>query len=377
MENYSSKSSPEIRKDIQAEADNLDQLDNKYEEQRCHIRLRPGMYIGRLGDGSNPDDGIYTMFKEIVDNAVDEYLMRFGDRIDISVEHGMVTVRDYGRGISLDKLVKSVTKICSIEKTDTADYTFRNIGLDGVGTKVVNALSSKFEITSWREGKCHTALFHEGVLVDDKYIDPGEEKSGTLVRFMPDSKIMPNYKYRLPVLAKRLQIYACLNKGLTLCLNGKKFHSPHGLLELIKYKSDDEKDNYPAISFYYKKPGLEFVLCPAEKSKERLYSFVNGLYTIDGGTHLSAFKMGIKQAINEYFKKNFAVHEIQKGIWGVISIWVLDGYFETAARNKFNDTRVQSLIRNAVKKSFLYFLQENPDKAKAFLNALETIRDYK
>lgn len=195
---------------------------------------------------------------------------------------------------------------------------------------------------------------------------------------MPDSKIMPNYKYRLPVLTKRLQIYACLNRGLTLCLNGKKFHSPHGLLELMKYKSVDEKDIYPTDSFYYKKPGLEFVLCcPAEKPKERFYSFVNGLYTIDGGTHLSAFKMGIKQAINEYFKKNFAVCEIQKSIWGVISIWVLDGYFESAARNKSNDTRVQSLIRNAVKKSFLNYLQENPDKANAFLNALETIRDYK
>ena len=163
MNNHTGESNPEIGNEVG---------DNKYEEQRCHIRLRPGMYIGRVGDGSNSDDGIYTMFKEIVDNAVDEYLMGFGDRIDISVEHGMVSVRDYGRGISLDKLVKSVTKICLIEKTDTADYTFRNIGLDKIGTKVVNALSSKFEITSWREGKCRTALFHEGVLINDKYIDP-------------------------------------------------------------------------------------------------------------------------------------------------------------------------------------------------------------
>ena len=272
--------------------------------QKTYIRLRPGMFIGRIGDGSNPDDAIYTMLKEIVDNAVDEFLMGFGERIDITLEQGMVSVRDYGRGIPLEKLVKCVTKFSPIQKTYTADYAYYNIGCSNA-TKVVNALSSKFEITSWRDGKCRTALFHEGELIHDKDIDPGEEKSGTLVCFIPDSQIMANYKYYLPFIEKRLHTYACLNKGLSLYLNGKHFYSPHGLLDLIKCDHVDGKYNYPPFSFYYKKPGLEFVIYPVTTGgKNHFYAFVNGQYTNEGGTHLSAFRKGIKQAINLYFKKN-------------------------------------------------------------------------
>ena len=365
----------ELKEQKLEQGNSIQSSDNEYEEQRCHIRRRPGMYIGRVGNGSNSDDGIYTMFKEIVDNAVDEFLMGFGDRIDISVEHGMVSVRDYGRGISLDKLVKSVTKICSIEKTDTADYAFRNIGLDGIGTKVVNALSSKFEITSWRDGKCRTALFHEGELIHDKYIDPGEEKSGTLVCFIPDSKIMANYKYYLPFIEKRLHTYACLNKGLSLYLNGKHFYSPYGLLDLIKSNHVDGKYNYPPFSFYYKKPGLEFVICPVTTgAKNHFYSFVNGQYTNEGGTHLSAFRKGIKQTINLYFKKNYALHEIQRCIGGALSLWIQDPFFETCTRSKLTNSNVQNYICSAVIRSFLNYLDENPDKANVFFNELEKIR---
>ena len=349
--------------------------ENESVYQKSYIRLRPGMFIGRIGDGSNPDDAIYTMLKEIVDNAVDEYLMGFGERIDITLEQGMVSARDYGRGIPLEKLVKCVTKFSPIWKADTADYAFYNIGRAGAGTKVVNALSSKFEITTWREGKCRTALFHEGELIHDKYIDPGEEKSGTLVCFIPDSKIMANYKYYLPFIEKRLHTYACLNKGLSLYLNGKHFYSPYGLLDLIKSNHVDGKYNYPSFSFYYKKPGLEFVICPVTTgSKNHFYSFVNGQYTNDGGTHLSAFRKGIKQAINLYFKKNYTLHEIQRCVWGALSLWIQDPLFETCTRSKLTNSNVQDFIWTAVIKSFLNYLDENPDKANVFLNELEKIR---
>ena len=341
--------------------------------QKSYIRLRPGMFIGRIGDGSNPDDAIYSMLKEIVDNAVDEFLMGFGERIDITLEQGMVSVRDYGRGIPLEKLMKCVTKLSPIWKADTADYAFYNIGR--ANAKVVNALSSKYEITSWRDGKCRTALFHEGDLIHDKYIDPGEEKNGTLVCFMPDSKIMANYKYYLPFIEKRLHTYACLNKGLSLYLNGKQFYSPYGLLGLIKCNHVDGENNFSPFYFYYKKPGLEFVICPVTTgAKNHFYSCVNGQYTNEGGTHLSAFRKGIKQAINLYFKKNYALNEIQRCIGGALALWIQDPFFETCTRSKLTNTDVQNNIWSAVIKSFLNYLDDNPDTANVLINELEKIR---
>ncbi len=334
----------------------------------AHIRQRSGMYIGRLGDGSHPDDGIYVMFKEIMDNAIDEFIMGFGKRIDITLGDGTFTVRDYGRGIPLGKLVECVSQINTGGKFNSEDYTF-SVGMNGVGTKAVNALSSTFEVTSWRDGKCRTAMFHEGILEYEKYIDPGTEHSGTRIRFTPDPKLFPNYKILQPEVENRLRMYAYLNSGLSLYLNGQRYISRNGQLDLMHSKLDEESPLYEPI--HYKEPTLEFAFCHTADTGERYYSFVNGQYTSDGGTHLSAFKGGITRAINEHFNKNFDPKDIRDGIIGTIAIKIQDPRFDSQTKTKLTNTDVRGWIEGIVKQAVIDSFLKHPDEANLLLEKIQ------
>ena len=334
----------------------------------AHIRQRPGMYIGRMGDGSHPDDGIYVMFKEVVDNAVDEYIMGFGRRIDIASDHGSFIVRDYGRGIPLGKLVDCVSKINTGGKFNKDGYVF-SVGMNGVGTKAVNALSSQFEVTSWRDGKCRTAVFREGILDHEEYLDPGTEHSGTRIRFTPDPKLFPNYEIRPSEVENRLWMYAYLNSGLSLYLNGQRYYSKNGLLDLVRSKLDEGASLYQPI--HYKDSTLEFAFCHTADTGERYFSFVNGQYTSDGGTHLSAFKGGITRAINEHFNKNFDPKDIRDGILGTIAVKIQEPLFESQTKNKLGNTDVRGWIEGTVKQAVIDSLLKHPDEANLLLEKIQ------
>ena len=263
-----------------------------------HIRLRTGMYIGRTGDGSHYDDGIYVLLKEVVDNGVDEFIMGFGTRIDISIEEHRVTVRDYGRGIPLGKVVDCVSRINTGAKYNDEVFQF-SVGLNGVGTKAVNALSEHFAVRSFRNGRYVEARFERGVLVKESRGRAADEPDGTLVRFWPDSNIFGPFSFREDHLARRLGFYAHLNTGLELLLNGKVYRSARGLLDLIREECPFEKLYEP---IHFKDKMLEVAFTHTNRFTENYYSFVNGQYTADGGTHLSAFREGLLKGINEFAK---------------------------------------------------------------------------
>ena len=334
----------------------------------AHIRQRPGMYVGNLGDGSESNDALYTMFKEVVDNSIDEYVMGFGRRIDITVKPREIIVRDYGRGIPLGKLVECVSNINTGGKFKQDGYQFA-VGMNGVGTKAVNALSSEFEVTSWRDGKCHTALFHEGVLDHDAYIDPGSEHTGTLVRFVPDSKLFPNYSIRLSEIENRIWMYAYVNTGLSFYLNGQKINSKNGLLDLVLSKVDEGAPLYKPV--HCKDASIELAFCHVADIGEQYYSFANGQYTRDGGTHLSAFKGGITRAINEHFNKNFEPKDIRDGIVGAVAIKSQKVDFESQTKNKLTFTSDMRSTENAIKLAVIDYLLKHPDDAKLLLEKIQ------
>lgn len=333
-----------------------------------HIRMRTGMYIGRLGDGSNPDDGIYVLVKEIVDNGIDEFIMEQGDRIvvNIDVKEGFVSVRDYGRGIPLGKLVDCVSQINTGAKYNDDVFQF-SVGLNGVGAKAVNALSAHFMVRSHRDGKYAEAVFSQGKL-KNKSKGTTKEPDGTYVEFVPDLEIFKRYKFREEFVRDRLHHYAYLNTGLTLEFNGEPIASEHGLLDLINAEVTDDRLYEP---MHYRGKMLEFCLLHTRGSHgEQYYSFVNGQYTADGGTHLSAFREGLLKGVNEFAKKNFQGVDVREGVVGAVAIKVREPIFESQTKNKLSNTDIRGPLVTEVKKAVADLLYRFPEAAKALIERI-------
>lgn len=332
-----------------------------------HIRLRTGMYIGRLGDGNHPLDGIYVMLKEIIDNSVDEFIMGEGKRIEITRHGESVTVRDFGRGIPLGKLVDCVSQINTGGKYNDDVFQF-SVGLNGVGTKAVNALSCEFEVTSFRDGKYRRAEFAEGKLLEEKKGKAPEERSGTLVTFTPDPKIFGDYAWNEEFIAHRLNFYAHLNSGLNLIYNGKKFRSTNGLADLLRDEIGEGGSLYDIV--HCKNKRLEFAFTHTHTYGENYFAFVNGQYTTDGGTHQSAFREGVLKGVNEFAKKNFAGEDVREGILGTVAIKLQDPVFESQTKNKLGSTEVRSWIVPEVKKQTVLWLHQHPTDATQMLEKI-------
>ncbi len=332
-----------------------------------HIRLRPGMYIGRLGDGSHPDDGIYVMLKEAVDNSIDEFIMHHGSKIDIELNEktSLVSVRDYGRGIPLGKVIECVSQINTGAKYNDDVFQF-SVGLNGVGTKAVNALSSHFLVKSFREGEFVEAKFARGILKDKKK-GKTKEPDGTYVEFIPDTEIFKKFKFQKELIKKRLWHYAYLNTGLTLFFNGETIKSEHGLLDLLNEEVKDDKLYEP---LHYRGKMLEFAFLHSSSYGETYFSFVNGQYTHDGGTHLSAFREGILKGVNEFAKKNFQGIDIREGIVGAVLVKVKDPMFESQTKNKLSNTDIRGPIVQEVKEAVQNLLYKFPETGKKILDRI-------
>ena len=337
---------------------------------REHIRLRPGMYIGKLGDGSSPDDGIYILLKEIIDNCIDEYVMGAGKSIDITIKDQNVTVRDYGRGIPQGKLVDVVSKMNTGGKYDTRAFK-KAVGLNGVGTKAVNALSSDFRVESFRDDKYKFALFEDGNLLEESNLQSSSKRKGTKVVFRPDFKIFKNFKYRLEYVERMLKNYVYLNPGLTINLNGVKYYSENGLKDLLIDQTNSEDLLYPII--HLKGTDIEIALTHSKTQySEEYYSFVNGQYTTQGGTHQSAFREGIVKTVREYYGKNYEASDIRKSIISAISIKVMEPIFESQTKTKLGSTEMggdlQSVrvhIIDFLNNKLDNFLHKNPEVSEA------------
>lgn len=333
-----------------------------------HIRLRPGMYIGRLGDGSHPDDGIYILLKEVIDNSVDEFIMGSGSRIIITLIDNKVSVRDYGRGIPLGKIVECVSVINTGAKYDSEAFQF-SVGLNGVGTKAVNALSESFTVTSYRDGQMASASFVRGLQKGRTKTGPTDEPNGTLISFTPDPEIFPDYAFNEDFILERLWNYAYLNTGLTIEYNKKVIKSQHGLLDLLE-KNVGTEALYPVI--HYKGSQLEFALTHTQSYGESYYSYVNGQHTSDGGTHLAAFKEGLLKGVNEYYKKSWNAPEVRDGIASAISVKVQNPVFESQTKNKLGNTEIRTWIVNEVKAAIVDALMKNQDTAAKLQTKITT-----
>ena len=341
---------------------------------REHIRLRPGMYIGKSGDGSSPDDGIYVLLKEVIDNCVDEFVMGEGKIIDIIINDDFVSVRDYGRGIPIGKVVDVVSKMNTGGKYDTRAFK-KSVGLNGVGTKAVNALSSSFIVSSTRDGKTKSAEFKLGVLSNEKLSDT-EERNGTYVEFRPDQSIFKNFKYRIEYVEKMIKFYVYLNPGLTVKLNGNKFKSEFGLKDLIEDQSNVNDFLYPII--HLKGEDIELAITHSRTQySEEYYSFVNGQYTVQGGTHQSAFREAFVKTIREFFGKNYETSDIRKSIISAISIKVMEPVFESQTKTKLGSTEmgkgmksVRVFINDFIKKELDNYLHKNQEVAKSIQNKI-------
>ena len=325
-----------------------------------HIRLRTGMYIGRLGDGSNLDDGIYILLKEVVDNAIDEYIMGHGRKIDITVKNDSAIVRDYGRGIPLGKIIECVSVINTGAKYNDEVFQF-SVGLNGVGTKAVNALSSQFKVVAFREGKFAEATFVRGKLKSKKTGNSPNEPNGTYVEFTPDLEIFDEYTFNPEFVEQRLWNYAFLNSGLRLYMNKQKFESKNGLLDLLNAEVGNS-NIYPLG--HYKSKHLEFAFTHTQSYGEAYFSFVNGQFTSDGGTHQSGFREGILKGINEFFKKNFSGTDVREGLAGAIAIKLKSPVFESQTKNKLGNTEIRSWIVTEVKSAVVDFLHKNRDASQ-------------
>lgn len=334
-----------------------------------HMRLRPGMYIGKLGDGSSPDDGIYILVKEVVDNAIDEHMMGFGKKIEIGIEQHAVVVRDYGRGIPLGKVVDCVSKMNTGAKYDSEAFQ-KSVGLNGVGTKAVNALSTYFKVTSVRDGKEKVAEFEQGLITTDHKVKASKEKPGTRVEFRPDPTIFKNYRFIPDYLENQIWNYAYLNAGLTLELNGKKFFSKDGLKDLLARKTNEEELRYPVI--HLKGDDIEIALTHGNDYGEEYYSFVNGQFTTQGGTHLAAFREAIVKTVRDFFKKDYDASDIRQSVVGAIAIRVQEPVFESQTKTKLGSINmspdgqaVRSFVNEFVRKHLDDYLHRNPTTADA------------
>lgn len=341
---------------------------------REHIRLRPGMYIGKLGDGSAADDGIYILLKEIIDNSIDEFVMGNGRQIDIKVTDHKVSIRDFGRGIPLGKVIDCVSKINTGGKYDSGAFT-KSVGLNGVGTKAVNALSSSFRVQSVRDGKTKIAEFEQGLLKSESKEIPCDEKNGTSVQFYPDDSIFKNFHFNQEFVEAQLWNYAYLNSGLTLNYNGKKIFSKDGLLDLLKKKTDDETNRYPII--HLKGNDIEIAFTHGEAYGEEYYSFVNGQFTTQGGTHLAAFREAIVKTVREFYKKDFDASDIRASIVGAVSLRVQEPVFESQTKTKLGSQNMapdgpslKGFVLDFVKKALDDYLHQSPTTADSLLKRI-------
>ncbi|MBU1567245.1 MAG: type IIA DNA topoisomerase subunit B [Proteobacteria bacterium] len=331
-----------------------------------HIRKRPGMYIGRLGDGSHHDDGIYILLKEVVDNAIDEFIMGAGKRINININStGYVTVRDFGRGIPLGKLIDCVSTINTGAKYNTDVFQF-SVGLNGVGTKAVNALSEVFIVTSYRDGKFATAKFNDGKLIEKSEGDT-EEKNGTFIEFMPSTKMFPEFAFDPAFVEKRLWRYAYLNAGLKIHFDKKIFYSANGLLDLLDKELDGAQLYKP---IYYREATIEFSFSHTDTFSDCYFTFVNGTYTSEGGTHLSAFREGILKGINEFSGKKFINTDVRDGIVGTLAIKIKDPVFESQTKNKLGNTEIRSWIAGKVRDAVSSALYKDTESAQKLIEKI-------
>ena len=338
-----------------------------------HIRRRPGMYIGKLGDGTHADDGIYVLLKEVLDNAIDEYMMGYGKQIVIDIDEVSVTVRDHGRGIPLDKVKDVSSKMNTGAKYDSKAFK-KSVGLNGVGIKAVNALSTEFYICSYRDGRCKSLLYNQGNVVTDFPEEPTSEENGTLVRFVPDETIFKGYKYKDDFIESLLKNYVYLNSGLTILFNGRRFHSKNGLVDLLNEKMTAEP-LYPII--HLKGDDIEVVITHINQYGEEYYSFVNGQHTTQGGTHLTAFREAASRTIKEFYNKNFDYSDIRNGIVAAVSIKVEEPVFESQTKTKLGsrDIRpegpsVSKFIGDFLKKELDNYLHKNAETADALLKKI-------
>lgn len=333
-----------------------------------HIRLRTGMYIGRIGDGSNTNDGIYVMIKEVIDNAIDEFIMGHGKEVRIQLDEAGITVRDFGRGIPLGKVVECVSQINTGGKYNDEVFQF-SVGLNGVGTKAVNALSEDFEVWSWRDGKYSMARFSQGRILEEKSGKAPGEKNGTRVRFRPDPEIFDRFTWNDEFIHHRMRYYSFLNAGLKLVFNKKSFFSRHGLRDLLKSELGEQDSLYPIAHF--RSDQLEFAFTHTHTYGENYFSFVNGQYTNDGGTHQSAFREGILKGFNEWARKNYAGEDVRDGLIGAVAVKLQDPVFESQTKNKLGSTDVRSTVVQAVKQEVMLWLHKHPESADAMRKKVE------
>jgi topoisomerase-4 subunit B len=355
---------------VQYDEDSIKSLDWKE-----HIRLRPGMYIGKLGDGSAADDGIYVLIKEVIDNCIDEYTMGYGKQIELSIEGKTVTVRDFGRGIPLGKVVDVVSKINTGAKYDSKAFQ-KSVGLNGVGTKAVNALSERFLVTAFREGKQKTAEFEKGFLVNEHKEEKTTEPNGTLVVFTPDETIFRNFHYIYEYLENQLWNYCYLNAGLVIQFNNKKYVSKNGLLDLLQRKTNPDELRYPII--HLKGNDIEVAISHNNDYGEDIFSFVNGQYTTQGGTHQQAFREAYVKVVRDFFKKDYDASDIRTSIVAAVSVRVQEPVFESQTKTKLGSQNVadggpsmKNFVQEFLSKELDNFLHRNPTTADALKKRIE------
>lgn len=341
---------------------------------REHIRLRPGMYIGKLGDGSAPDDGIYVLVKEILDNSIDEHMMGHGRTIEVKISEHKVEVRDYGRGIPLGKVIDCVSKINTGGKYDSGAFQ-KSVGLNGVGTKAVNALSDFFKVQSFRDGDTKVAEFEKGILVSDPPVSKSSDRNGTKIVFSPDASIFKNYHFIPEYLENQMWNYAYLNAGLSIQFNGKKYFSDRGLFDLLSNKVDEESIRYPII--HLKGNDIEVAITHSGSYGEEYYSFVNGQYTTQGGTHLAAFREAIVKTIREFYKKDFDASDIRQSVVAAIAVRVQEPVFESQTKTKLGSQSIgpdgptlRTFVNDFIKTELDNYLHKNPGAAEALLKRI-------
>lgn len=364
----------ELKETSQQNTASYDDDDIKTLDWMEHIRRRPGMYIGKLGDGSYADDGIYVLLKEVLDNSIDEYMMGFGKTIEVTISDGTVTVRDYGRGVPLGKVVDVSSKMNTGAKYDSKAFK-KSVGLNGVGIKAVNALSSYFLIVSCRDGECKQVEYNKAIITKESDIQPTTEANGTKVVFVPDNTIFKDYQYKDEFVETLLKNYVFLNSGLTILYNGKRYHSRNGLVDLLNENMTTEP-LYPII--HLKGEDIEVVITHSNQYGEEYYSFVNGQHTTQGGTHLSAFKEAVGRVIKEYYNKNFDYTDIRAGIVAAISVKVEEPVFESQTKTKLGSKdmgpegpTVSKFINDFIKKELDNYLHKDPETSDILLRKIQ------
>jgi len=349
--------------------DNIRSLDWKE-----HIRLRPGMYIGKLGDGSAADDGIYVLIKEVIDNSIDEFVMGNGKKIELIVQNGLVVIRDYGRGIPLGKVVDVVSKMNTGGKYDSKAFK-KSVGLNGVGTKAVNALSSKFSVYAVRDGECKKASFARGELIEDTPLCKTDEQNGTYVEFVPDQNVFKKYSYKTLYIENMVWNYCYLNRGLSIYFNGNKFQSKNGLKDLLENNMDGDAI-YPII--HLEGTDIEVAFTHGRTYGEDYYSFVNGQHTTQGGTHQSAFRESVSKVIKDFYSKNYEASDIRQSIVAAVSIKVMEPIFESQTKTKLGSIEIEpdgksvrAFINDFLKDKLDNFLHKNPEVAQTIENKIK------